>query len=231
MIQGSDDENYCRCGEYLEPGRARCDDPRYGCMRPRPGLHCRGWYHRWIEGGRGWRETPDECKGCHRVRLFKYMQGLEWQNTDRLYWKDIFENVKDRAFVLDTTYSDGGYREPCDPYKAIRDRRYEERRPKVVRGQYPIADYGYSIGGLLQVYIDHMYNDINDSRIDNTRFAMCSSRKDMKRYRARRDRGCCGYHDQEVSIRRKHQPWNISLSVRNVFWAVGVPQNIADQSR
>lgn len=69
------------------------------------------------------------------------------------------------------------------------------------RGQDPIEDYGEDIGGLLNAHMARMQREVNDPCMDNFRFADAGKSGDMKRYKRRVRRGCCGSYDTTVTIK------------------------------
>lgn len=46
----------------------------------------------------------------------------------------------------------------------------------------------------------YMYDTVDDSCIDNTRFAWVDDPKALKEYHEQASQGCCGSYDTEVSI-------------------------------
>jgi hypothetical protein len=54
--------------------------------------------------------------------------------------------------------------------------------------------------GALQTALGRAVQERDDPCTDNYRVARLDRRKDMKRYRAQKERGCCGSHDEVVTI-------------------------------
>lgn len=48
--------------------------------------------------------------------------------------------------------------------------------------------------------MEWMYDAVNDPCIDNYRFAYKTDYDALESYEEQRDRGCCGYFDEEVKI-------------------------------
>lgn len=161
------------------------------------------------------REPSAECQKCGRPEFMEWFRKLNWQLRDPAYWKQVFKDAKEqkvfffRAVPSHDQYSWGIEVDPDkDPAtllratrpdwargdigKVILERRYEERKtPKKEH------DYGF-LQGSIDREISRMTADLDC--VDNIRFAAMNSRKDMRRYRAQQDEGCCGSHDEEVTI-------------------------------
>jgi hypothetical protein len=188
-------ENYCDCGDYVGPlpKHAKC----MSCGRAHRGLYCTGAFmHTWV--AESFREPPEACPSCNRVRWDLFIRGLNYKSRDRAYWVDILKNFKDGAFVWSSTML--RTRDANDPAGIIRFRRYRERLPQQTRGEDPKADYGNEVGKWLNAQISFMYDDIADNCINNTRFADMGVRKDMRRYRKAQANGCCGRYDTVVTL-------------------------------
>ena len=72
--------------------------------------------------------------------------------------------------------------------------------PGAARGNDPIADYGSLIGREINGAMMVLRRDIGDPCMDNWRFAALDKPGDVRRYRARRATGCCGFADKKVTI-------------------------------
>lgn len=180
--------NYCDCGEYLGPTKERCDDKRWGCGSPRRGFYCTvdartgHRVHTWV--GDRLHEAPKACSKCGMVNFWEYLKTLDWTNKDPAYWRDIFHHVHERAFG-DRIY---------DMVGEIKRQRYEWRRPKP-----KYNDYGARINNKLESLLDDASDGLDC--VDNYRYALKSSRRDMKRFR--RDHGCCGSHTETVIVENR----------------------------
>jgi hypothetical protein len=184
-----EDMNYCRCGEYLAPGKEKCE---YGCGRLRPGLYCtRATKHDWVEPARYVRDEdqPVVCPACSRERWDLFRDRINWQSRDKAHWRSTFRYAQRSVYTI----------KHFDVELYILLRRYNIRLPRSQRGEDPVADYGAIYGWWLKHEINAMVARLDESCLDNIRFADMSNRKDMKRYRKAKASGCCGYHDEVVT--------------------------------
>lgn len=180
----NDWQNFCTCGEYLGPTRARCDDKKWGCGQRRVGLYCeKNWLgrptHTWIAPK--WRDAPTSCSTCGMTEFWTYLKTLEWDSKDPAYWRDIFLNVDKRTFS----------NQCVDMVDEIKKQRYEHRRPKPKQN-----DYGPRINDKLERLISAASRGYDC--VGGYRYALKSSRRDMKRFH--RDRDCCGNHVETVRV-------------------------------
>jgi hypothetical protein len=143
--------------------------------------------------------------------------GLDMMSKDRKYWSDVFKNWSKQTFFEYTKnhmcfrdHDDGEFSCCLKPEKLlngnlavikhIRSARYvvRMRRNCPSRGMDPVRDYGYEIGMAIEAAIEKSFGDLEC--VDNVRFARVSSRKDMRRYRAQQQSGCCGSTDHVEEI-------------------------------
>lgn len=165
-----------------------------------------------------------QCPKCGKWEYNYWLQcdevnKVDWKRTGAEYWREVFKrplvecfwrsHIRGHKYVnvycrLDRdSYDEKSFLRvrpnPKQVIKDVRDERYRRRLPrkKVAR---PIEDYGFVRGILLQRHIERMIEDLDEPCLDNVRFAASNSRREMRRYRRQQSNGCCGSHDEEVSI-------------------------------
>lgn len=167
------------------------------------------------------RSTQDleVCLKCGKPEFGTWWKRIQWKSKDRKYWIQIFQEAMRRdAFFYRPEPIDylGHYRLHVDADEDPAKVRFITRPPKLWRGKTlidEILQYRYSVRlqtpkvhhyawrqPFIRAAIKLMLMEINDSCIDNTRFAAVDSNKDMKRYWKQAARGCCGRHDEIVSV-------------------------------
>jgi hypothetical protein len=177
--------NYCGCGEYLGPVscNATCTG-KYGCGSRHRGFYCEkdvygNAVHTWIAD---WSHSPPtRCESCGMVELREYMKTLDWNSRDPNYWREIFHHVRERAYSNDIH----------DFVAEIKRHRYQHRLPQPKQN-----DYGRRINAKLEGLLNDASSGLDC--VDNYRYALKSSRRDMRRFR--REAGCCGRHVETVTV-------------------------------
>lgn len=158
------------------------------------------------------------CNKCNRPNYRTWYQSIEWNNKDKAYWKGLFKSIWKwidlpywRKFGPGNVYV---YGNPDGPEGSVWDdvrKGCKElyRAPKALTNEILLDRYhrrltppkehnyfGYQT--LINLKLNMLTED--QSCVDNHRWAALDSRADMRRYRRQRDKGCCGSHDEEISI-------------------------------
>ena len=156
------------------------------------------------------------CDVCKLPEYRSWYMNIEWENRDKTYWKNLFKSIATYRPYW-TRYGSGECRifgNPDGPEgsvwhnlrvrpgssiysfvnlcKTIRKDRYYRRLQRPKENHYP----GYQ--ELIELELNARTKD--ESCVDNERWAALDSRADMKRFRKLRDRGCCGSHDEEITV-------------------------------
>ncbi len=164
-------------------------------------------------------EDMESCPRCWKLEFSTWWKRIQWKTKDREYWKRIFrEAERGDAFFYrsEPIDSSGNYRVHVDADEDPTKVPFITRPPRLWRAKTLCGEIlQYRHQARLQTPKEHHYGwrqpfvraaikamlaEVNDSCIDNVRFAACDVRKDMRRYRDRQMGGCCGHHDETVSI-------------------------------
>lgn len=167
----------------------------------------------------------NRCAKCGLPSFDFWFNSLPWEVRDPVFWKQVFDDaVKQKAFFFKavvpgiaswqyTIYFDADCNDPSsrlrpthpewltntyggDISAAIKQTRYLKRRT-------PLKEHNY---GRYQPSIDRQISLMLEGLdcTNNVRFAALDSRKDMRRYNDAKEKGCCGSHDEVVTIYGRH---------------------------
>ena len=168
----------------------------------------------------------ERCAKCGRPSFDYWFKNLPWQTRDPVFWKQVFHDaVEQKMFFFkatvpridswqSTVYVDAEVNDPTSLLRpthpewltktyrgniqeAIKQTRYLKRRTPQKE-----HDYGAKYQGSIDRQIALMLDGLDCT--DNVRFAALDSRKDMRRYNDAKDSGCCGSHDEVVTIYGRH---------------------------
>jgi hypothetical protein len=160
-------------------------------------------------------EELDVCVKCGRSSFEGWFKAIDWKSKDRAYWKRIFKEAsEEKAFFFKALpMGSGGYvhvdPDINDPALVLRVERPRWLKQRDVITEIKQARYRKRLTetkehhyGIYQGGINRAVRKMtkNLEYVDNIRFAAVDNRKDMRRYRDARERGCCGYHDEEISV-------------------------------
>lgn len=125
--------------------------------------------------------------------FWQFKEQVDWKSTDKSYWKSIIKQVLDIEWLI--PYRSPDFQNKTDFIKHIKQFRYQKRVEMQNEWYYmdPKKKYGAAIGSWLWSQIT-----INDSCMDNFRFAKYNDLKDRKRYYRAKNKGCCGFFDGEA---------------------------------
>jgi hypothetical protein len=159
-------------------------------------------------------QNREQCEKCGLPSFRAWVNAINWKWNHKDYWKNLFRQaLEGNAFWykneprISSHILRGDYSEHEPPItnqlqpkglsgdgliRFLKGRRYQERLPKRKENFYPA--HQDSILSYLHSLTE------NESCVDNLRWALVSSRKDMKRFRDQRESGCCGSHDEYITL-------------------------------
>jgi hypothetical protein len=160
------------------------------------------------------------CEVCGRPEFWKWFNDLYWHTKNPAYWKQIFKDAEEQlAFfwkceprggrALFSVYVDGDVDDvrsiliPTRPDWARGNLTVLIQQERYKRRQQHIKDHtlGYGeIQSFLEKELRQLIEKNDLEYVDNYRYAAMDVRKDMRRYRKIKDKGCCGSFDAEVTI-------------------------------
>ena len=164
------------------------------------------------------KERVEFCPKCKRPDFYTWYQRLLWSSKDPAYWKQVFKDATEQKVFFfkavpngkfdhptyvyvdaDTVNDPASVLRPTVPKRAqrgivadIKQERYRRRLPQTKEHYYGPYQAG------INAAMDAAFEDLE--YVDNRRFAAADSRKDMRRYNAQKDHGCCGYYDATVTV-------------------------------
>lgn len=123
-------------------------------------------------------------------------QNVDWNRSDKLYWKNIFERAKKESYYFIEDAEDGDYStySMSDTIKYIRYCKRAYNKTKTFNDHV----YGRFIDKWIANKIVKLVHKMKVDCVDNYRWAEITNRPDMRRYRRAQRRGCCGSIDVEV---------------------------------
>jgi len=134
------------------------------------------------------------------LNLARFAKTVNFDEMSKTYWREVYKRVAVEGIGCITahrTLLNG--RNQVHACHVLRQRRYQHRYEKATAHlQSPETQYGASIGLTLSAAI----RTASEGRdcVDNLRWARKDNAPDRRRYRKAKARGCCGFHDDQITI-------------------------------